>query len=407
MSNSSTITALDVGTGSVKAIIVEKRPEESGFKVLGRSESISSGVRKGVVSDPEKVSKIISATLNEVRRESGREVREVYVNINGNHISSISSKGLVSVSRADQKISQEDIDRVIEAAKAFSLPSNKEIIEVIPREFTVDKEGGIKDPLGLQGVRLETEILAVSGFSRYSKDLADSVLGADLQVSDLILGPLASAKAVLTQEERELGVAVVDIGAGTTSIAVFEEGNLIHIAVLPVGTNNIRNDIAIGLRINIETAEFIKNKFGASMFGDKKAKKEKIKIPGGEDIVFQRGELKKITEARILEMFEEIGKELKKVSRFGLLPAGVVLTGGGSKAPGLVEFTRKKMGLPCRIGFPRRFFPLDDDPAMSVLCGLALCGFEMEEGEGGRFANFDIFRKAGDKIKKVFRVFIP
>ncbi len=407
MSNPSTIAALDIGTGSIKAIIVEKRPEESGFKVLGRSESISSGVRKGVVSDPEKVSKIISATMDEARRESGREVKEVYANINGSHISSISSKGLVSVSRADQKISQEDIDRVIEAAKAFSLPSNKEILEVIPREFVVDKEGGIKDPLGLQGVRMETEILAICGFSRYSKDLAQAILGAGLQVSDLVLGPIASAKAVLTQEEKELGVAVIDIGAGTTTLAVFEEGSLLHLAVLPVGTNNMRNDIAIGLRVNIETAEFIKNKFGASMFGDKKTKKEKIKIPGGEDIIFQRGDLKKITEARITEIFEEVGKELKKIARFGLLPAGVVLTGGGAKSPGLVDFTRKKMGLPCRVGFPRRFFPLDEDPSMSVLCGLALCGFEMEEDEKGRFSDFDILKRTGEKIKKVFRVFIP
>ncbi len=407
MSNPSNIAALDIGTGSVKAIIVQKRPENSGFKVIGRAENISSGVRKGVVADPQKLSKIISSTVNEACAEMGVEVKEVYTNINGSHISSVSSKGLVSVSRADQKISQEDIDRVIEAAKAFSLPSNKEIMEVIPREFIIDKEGGIKDPLGLQGVRLETEILAITGFSRYIEDVSRAILDADLQVNDLIIGPVAAAKAVLTPEERELGVVLIDIGSGTTSLSVFEEGELVHTAVLPVGTNNIRNDIAVGLRINIETAEFIKNKFGESIFGDRKTKKEKIKVPGEEDVVFQRGELKKIAEPRLIEILEEIQKEIKKISRVGLLPAGVVLTGGGAKISGIVDFTKKKMGYHCRVGFPRRFFPLEDDPSLSVLCGLILCGIEFDEGNGKGFMEMDGIKKVGSKIKKIFKVFIP
>ncbi len=402
MSKLSTITALDIGTGTIKAMIAT--PEDAGFRVIGMAESISSGMRKGVVADTEKVSKIIVSTIEEARRESECSVEEVYANINGSHITSISSRGLVSVSRADQKISQEEVDRVIEAAKAFSLPSNREILEIVPREFIIDKEEGIKDPLGLQGVRLETEILAISGFSRYSEDLTKSILDADLQVSDLVLGPVASAKAVLTQEEKELGVAVIDIGAGTTSLAVFEEGEIMHTAVLPVGMNNIRNDIAIGLQINIEAAEFIKNKFGASTFGDKKSKKEKIKTPEGEDVVFQLSDLRKIVEARILEMFDEINKELKKISRAGLLPAGVVLTGGGANAVGLVDFAKKKMGLPCRIGTPRRFSQIEIDPSLSVLCGLVMYGAESDE-EG--VMEFKSLKGAGKKIKKFFKIFIP
>ena len=404
MSKSPTIAALDIGTGTIKAIIAQKSSEEPGFKVLGKSENISSGIRKGVITEPERVSRIIHTTMAEAMQEAGCVAEEVYANINGSHIFSISSKGLVSVSRADQKISQEDIDRVIEAAKAFSLPSNKEILEIIPREFIIDKEGGIKNPVGLQGVRLETEILAIGGFTPYSKNLTQSILNTKLQISDLILSPIASAKAVLTTEEKELGVAVVDIGAGTTGFSVYEEEELLHISVLPIGTNNIRNDIAIGLKINIETAEFVKNKFGASILGEKNNKKEKLKIPEGEEISFQRSDLKKIAEPRITEIFDEIEKELKKISRSGSLPAGLVLTGGGAKIPHLVGFARKKLGLPCRIGAPRRFFPLDDDPSLSVLCGLILEGSDMEEEEKG---NFDFSKGIGEKVKKVFKIFIP
>jgi len=398
-----TIAAVDVGTGSIKAIIVQKESEEGGYKVLGKAENISSGVRKGVVSDPERAGKIIQDTMAEAKREAGHEIDEVYANLNGAHIFSISSRGLISVSRADQEIAQEDVDRVIDAAKTFSLPANKEILEIIPREFVIDKEGGIKNPVGLHGVRLETEILAVGGFVSYSRNLSQAILNADLQVSDLIVSPTATARAILTVEEKELGVLVVDIGAGTTEIAVFEEGNLLHTAVLPVGTNNIRNDIAIGLRVDIETAEFIKNKYGGSILGDKSTKKEKLKSPAGEDVVFKRGDLKKIAEPRMAEIFEEIEKELKKISRNRLLPAGIVITGGGAKTPGIVDFARKKLGLPCRVGLPRRFFPPIEDPSFSTLCGLVLSGMDLEEEERGGL-NVKGFT---EKVKKIFRVFIP
>ncbi len=404
MSKTPITAAIDIGTGVVKAIIVQKQPEEAGFKVLGRAENISAGVRKGVVADPEMVGRIVRETIEEAEKEAGQEVDEVYTNINGMHLFCISSKGLISVARADQEIAQEDVNRVIDAAKTFSLPSNKEIIQTIPREFIIDREKGIKNPVGLHGVRLEAEIIAVGGFISYSHNLSQAILNADLQACDgLILGPIATARAVLTDQEKELGVLVVDMGAGTTSISVYEEGELLHLAVLPVGTNNIRNDIAIGLKVDIETAEFIKNKFGEAILGPKSTKKEKLKLPSGEEVSFQRNELRKIVEPRIVEIFDEIEKELKKISKSKLLPAGVVLTGGGAKIPHLVEFTRNKLGLPCRIGMPRRFFPLDDDPSLSTLCGLVLCGMDYEE-EGGGGVNF---KGVSNVFKKIFRAFIP
>jgi cell division protein FtsA len=403
MSKISTICAIDVGTSAIKAIIVQKNPEEAGFKVLGKAESISSGVRKGVVADPEKVAKVIRATVDEAKREAGQEVDEAYANINGVHIFCLSSKGIISVSRADQEIAQEDVNRVIDAAKTFSLPANKEILEIFPREFIIDKEKGIKNPVGLHGIRLETEIIAVGGFMSYSKNLTQAVLSANLQVSDLILGPIAAARAVLTPQEKELGSLVIDFGAGTTGVAVYEEGDLLHTFVLPVGTNNIRNDIAIGLKVDVETAEFIKNEFGQSILGEKSIKKEKLKIASGEEVIFQRNDLKKIAEPRIVEILDEIEKELKKISKNRLLPGGAVITGGGSKIPGLIELTREKLGIPCRLGVPRRFFSLEEDPSLSTLCGLVLCGVDLEEDEEGKIN----FKGAVSKFKNFFRIFIP
>ncbi len=403
MSKISTICAIDVGTSAIKAIIVQKNPEEAGFKVLGKAESISSGVRKGVVADPEKVAKIIRATADEAKREAGQEIDEVYANINGMHIFCLSSKGIISVSRADQEIAQEDVDRVIDAAKTFSLPNNKEILEIFPREFIIDKEKGIKNPVGLHGIRLEAEITAVGGFMSYSKNLSQAVLSANLQVNDLIIGPIAAARAVLTPQEKELGAFVIDFGAGTTGVSVYEEGDLLHTVVLPVGTNNIRNDIAIGLKIDVETAEFIKNEFGQAILGEKSTKKEKLKVASGEEVIFQRSDLKKIAEPRIVEILDEIEKELKKISKNRVLPGGAVITGGGSKIPGLVDFTREKLGVPCRLGVPRRFFSLEEDPSLSTLCGLVLCGADLEEEEDGKIN----FKGAVSKFKKIFRVFIP
>ncbi len=402
MSKTPIIAAVDVGTGVIKAIIVQKQIEEAGMKVLGKAENISSGVRKGVVTDPERVGRIVKSTIEEAKREAGHEVDDVYANINGIHIFCLPSKGLISVSRADQEIAQEDVDRVIDAAKTFSLPANKEILEIFPREFIIDREKGIKNPVGLHGVRLEAEIVAVGGFASYSRNLTQALLAADLQVNDLIINPIAAARAVLTTQDKEEGVLVIDFGAGTTGISIYEEGELLHTAVLPMGTNNIRNDIAVGLRIDTETAEFIKNKFGASIIGPKSTKKEKLKLPSGEEFSFQRNQLRKIAEPRILEILNEVEKEMKKVSKKSL-PAGVVLTGGGAKIPHLIEFTRDKLGLHCRLGTPRRFFPIERDTGLSTLCGLVLCGMDLEEEEEGKINFKGIF----SRITKAFRVFIP
>ncbi|PIP23677.1 MAG: cell division protein FtsA [Candidatus Nealsonbacteria bacterium CG_4_10_14_0_2_um_filter_38_17] len=407
MPHSSIVAGLDIGTNSTKIIICHKKFKEENLQVLGTGETVSSGIRKDVVVDIEKAAETIKNALSIAQESSGQKVDSVYVNIGGGHIFVTSSHGLISVSRADQKISEIDIERVIQAAQTFSLPPNREILEVFPKEFIVDGEKGIKEPLGMQGVRLEAEILALCGFSPFIKNLTQAVLSADLHINDLVPSPLASARAVLNPRQRELGVAVLDIGAGTTGLAVFEEGTLIHTSVFPVGSANITSDIAIGLKTDIDTAEKIKLEFGSCIY-TKSYKKGKISIPSTENhLVFSQKMLVDIVEARVSEIFDLAQKELKKISRAGLLPAGIVLTGGGAKLPKIVDLAKKELKLPARIGVAEGFFPTQEDPSLSTVCGLVLGAADsLETGEG--FPLFFAFGKnLGNKIKKIFRIFIP
>lgn len=405
MAYNNIIAGLDIGTSATKLMIAQKRLKEPDLKILGSSELLSRGIRKGVVVNTEEASEVIQEILKKIQESSGKRIDSVYVNIGGSHIFVTPSRGLISVSRADQKISEADIERVIQAAQTFSLPSNREILDVYPREFIVDGEGGIKEPLGMQGVRLEAEVLVLCSFSPFVKNLTQSVLSTDLQINDLIPSPLASAKAVLTPRQKELGVAILDIGAGTTGLAVFEEGSLIHVAIFPVGSANITNDIAIGLKTDIDTAEKIKLEMGSCLYSKgKKKKKTEIK---GEDssLVFSEKELVDIIEPRVSEIFDLVNKELKKISRAGLLPSGIVLVGGGARLSKIVDLAKKELKLPTRIGIPYGFFPQKEDPSFATVCGLVREGTDLLEGEEGIFSSFG--KKFGNKIKKIFRIFIP
>lgn len=404
MAKTRIITGLDIGSSTIKVLVVKKKSKEENLEVLGLSEEVSSAIRKGVVINPVEVSNLIRNAVEKTEEEIGHRINSAYVNVGGSHIFSTCSRGLVSVSRADQKISQEDIKRVLEAAQTFSFPSNREILEVFPKEFIIDGEKGIKEPLGMQGVRLEADVLVLGGFAPYIKNLTTAVLNAGLQINDLILSPLASSRAVLSPREKELGVALLDIGAGTTGLAIFEEGDLIHLAIVPIGSGHITNDIAIGLKSDIDTAERIKLEFG-TLFFQGGHKKEKIELAEDENLVFSPKQLTEIITSRVSEIFGEINKELKKISRQGLLPAGVVLTGGGAKLPKIKEFTKKELKLPCRIGKPKGFSsPFQEDSRFSVACGLVLKGLDLEERE----KEFSFPGEGvSSKIKKIFKIFIP
>jgi len=395
------IVALDVGTNSIKALVVQKG-SDSDLETLAFLSKPVIGIRRGIVVDVQNVARVIAEVQEEIETQVGQKLDSAYVNVSGSHILCVFSQGKVAVSRADKEVSEEDIDRVVEDAKTFSVFPNREILDVFPRHFMVDGEK-VKEAVGMRGVRLEVEALMVYVFSPYYQNLNQSILSAGFhEIKDVIPSPLAAARAVLSSSQKELGVALLDIGEGTSSLAVFEEGSLIHLAVLPIGSGNITHDIAIGLKTDIDIAENIKKEFG-SCFLSKKEQKEKIEIKEPEPLVFHRKDLVKIIEARMSEIFEEANKELKKISKDKLLPAGVVLTGGGSKTPGIIELAKKELNLPCRVGKPKGFLGLNKDPSLATVCGLALAGFDSEiEG-----VSPSVIEEIVSKVKNFFRFLIP
>ncbi len=379
------ISGLDIGTNSIKALVVLKKPQEKDLEIVSQAEVENIGMRKGVVINSNAVSQKIIEAVNICREGLEKKIESVVISINGSHLLFLPGRGLVSVSRADQKISEADIERALQASRSISLSANQEILEVFPQEFIIDGQPGIKEVEGLRGIRLEAKTLCLAAFSPYLKNLSDSVLGADLEIEHILPSVIASAQAVLDQKEKELGVALIEIGAGTTGLAVFEEGNLINAMVFPLGSNNITNDIAIILKTEIEEAENIKKGFvGFSLRESRKA-------------------ISKIIEARTKEIFSEVNKELKKAGKTKL-PAGVVLTGGGAKLSKIVDFAKKELKLHCRLGLPKGFSPEIDDPSWSTVCGLVLEGAKIFEGEDDLpFSEKGIFKK----IKAIFKTFIP
>lgn len=407
MAKSQIITGLDIGSSTIKVLVAKNDPKKEELEVLAFDEENSLGTRKGVVVEPEETTAQIQLVFEKIKNQINKKINSVYLNIGGSHIFSTVSRGLVSVSRADQKISFEDIERLMQAAQTFNLPPNREVLELIPKEFIVDGERGLKEVLGLKGIRLEAEVLVFGGFGPYIKNLTTAVLNAGVQIEDLVISAIASSRSTLTKKEKELGVALLDIGAGTTDIAVFEEGNLIHLAVLPIGSANITNDIAIILKTDVDVAERIKLEFG-TLFFQGTDKKEKIRLDDGEILIFSRRQLSKIIEARVSEIFREVNKELKKISRYQSLPGGIVLTGGGAKMPKIREFAKKEFRLPSRIGKPQGFSSLQEDPKLATVCGLVLKALDLKtEKEDFRGAFSFPSKTFFNKLKNFFKIFIP
>ncbi|TSC75432.1 MAG: hypothetical protein G01um101430_274 [Parcubacteria group bacterium Gr01-1014_30] len=399
------ITGLDIGSSSCKLMVAAFPKRGGDLEILGFSEEPSLGIRKGVVINPAEVSACARAALTKLGEKSGLDLDSAYINVGGAHMFAVPSRGLVSVSRADQKISQEDVDRVLLAAQTFPLPLNREVLEVFPREFIVDGEGGIKEPQGLSGVRLEVEVLALGGFSPYIKNLTSAVLGSGLQVDDLIFSPLAASRAVLSQREKELGVCLLDVGSGNTGLAIFEEGDLVHLNVFPFGSGNITSDIAIYLKSDIDLAERVKFEFGTAIFQGQD-KREKVELDDEETLVFSKKQISKVIEDRVSEMFSEVNKELKRLGK-QQLPSGIVLTGGGVKLPRIKEFAKKEFRLHCRLGKIKGFLSSPEDPQLATLCGLVLSGADLETDRIGWSKSSFSGKGIGGRLKKIFKIFVP
>jgi len=408
------ISGLDIGSSNIRLVVAKKAKTSSKPEILSTAFLPSFGIRKGVITDIQEVTDVIKKVLEEGERTCGRPIEHAYVSVGGSHIATTRSCGVAAISRADGEISEEDIGRVIKQAEAISLPRNREVIHVIPREFIIDGERGIKDPLGMHGIRLEVETLIIHGSTPFLKNFYKclEVLGL-LDLNKMVLSPLSSSRAVLSKRQKELGVLMLDIGGGTTGMAVFEEGDLLHTAILPLGSSHITNDIAIGLRIPIDIAERIKTEFGSAISSEisKMEKVEFAKMGLEEAGEFSRKEVSAMIEARLYEIFDLVNKELIKIGKAGLLPAGVVITGAGAKLPFLVDLAKKVLKLPAQIGFPREseFGGLVDrieDPSFSSAAGLVLWGKDDLEGEEG--AKISLSGSGfGTKIKKIFKTFFP
>ena len=335
MASGNIVTGLDIGTYSIKALVAQRKGKD--WEVLSYAEIPSFGLRKGAVVSVEETSKNMQMIMSGVEKDCNRRINSVFVNIGGSHLYVTPSDGIISVSRADQRISREDVERVLQATKAINIPHNEEVLDVFVREYIIDDQKGIKQPEGLTGIRLEAKVLLLCYFQPYFTNLTQAVLNSKLQINDVIPSPLAAANAVLTPQQKELGVALIDIGAATTSLAVFEEGELIHLAVFPIGSANITNDIAIGLKTEVAIAESIKKQHGTCMFAktekDKKDQsRKKIEVfDKSSSLNFTKKNLVDIIEPRVSEILDLIQKELKKINRQELLPGGIVLTGGGAK----------------------------------------------------------------------------
>jgi cell division protein FtsA len=374
-------------------------------------------MRKGVIIDLEDVVKSIKNSVQKAEMMAGVQIEDVYVAVGGGHLRCVPTKGVIGVGRADGEVTKEDVERVVNSSQAINIAQNYEILHIIPQSFSLDDQKGIREPIGMAGVRLEMKGLIVMGFIPYLKNIAKCINLAGLELLGFVAAPLASAKAILNKRQQELGVVSVDIGGETTSLAVYEERELVYLAVLPVGANHITNDVAIGLRTSIDVAEKVKLKYGSAISSEIN-KNEKINLANlssDEEGVVSRHHVAEIVEARVEEIFELVEKELQKINRSALLPAGAVLTGGGACLYGMVDLAKLNLKLPAQVGFPSGLSGLVDkidDPSCSVAVGAILWvlkeGHQSEiKGPTGGNSDKDKFDQILNNAKKWLKNLLP
>src|SRR3989339_1392109 len=335
-------TGLDIGSHAIRVAVGKSVPAVGGKEqvhIIGAVEVPSMGVNKGPITNFEDAVFSVSKALEQAERLTGLPLSASWVGITGSHILSQESRGVVGVARSDGEIRDEDVERAIEAARTVATPTNYEILHVIPKSFIVDGQHGVKDPVGMNGIRLEVDALIIQGLSSQIKNLTKCVYRTGLDIEDVVFSILATSESVVTDRQKDLGVCVVNIGASTTSLVIFEEGDILHTAVLPIGSDHVTSDIAIGLRTSIEVAEQMKLRH-ATCLTEEVGKKDDINLAelgAVEEEWVGRRFVADITEARVSEIFELVDRELQKIDRSGMLPAGVVLTGGGAKLAGILE----------------------------------------------------------------------
>jgi len=398
------IVGVDVGTSKICVVVGEQKPE-GGLDVIGIGSAESMGLRKGVVVSLDKTVEGIRKATDDAELMAGIEISRVYVGISGAHIRGFNSRGVIGISAKQQEINREDVKRVIEAARPAGMPADSEIIHVLPQEFKVDDHDGILEPTGMTGRRLEVNAHIVTGSTTAIQNMLTCVQRAGLTVEGKVLVQKANAEAVLTRDETEMGVALIDIGAGTTNLSIFERGSLWHTAVIPVGGFNFTNDIAIGLRTPLPAAEKIKKKYGCvlSQFLEEEAVLEVNGVGTSKVKMVPQQLLVNILQPRAEELFCLIHEEIRKAGYDGVINAGLVLTGGGSLLMGLPEVAQLEFDLPARVGRPSGIGGLVDvvsSPAYATAIGLIKFGrSEADLDSGGSSTGV---RRLFSRIKDFF-----
>ena len=368
------IVGLDIGSRKVCTVVGELG-EDDQIEIIGIGTAPSLGIRKGVIIDLDQAIQSVKESIESAERMAGIRINSAFISIAGSHITSVNSKGVIAISGESPEITENDIEKVIEAAKAGIVSSEKELIHTLSREFIVDGQSGISDPLGMSGARLECKVHIITGSITAVQNLIKCVEEAGLDIEEIIFGTLASSNAILSNAEKELGILLIDIGAGTTEIAIFVEGGLAYSAVLPVGGVQITNDLAVGLRTSIEEAEKIKISYGSAV--EKSVSPEKLieisSINGKEKHNVSEKYLVEIIEPRVSEIFNFVGMEVRKSGCYSMIPGGIVITGGSSLLPGISKVAEQVLNLPSRLGRPHYEGELADminDPSYSEAIGL-------------------------------------
>jgi len=347
--NQERFIGLDIGTSQVRCVVGMFDPNGSSMpSIIGHGSAPNQGMRRGAVVHVDDVAEAIVRAVTEAERIAGVQIKQATVNVNGSHVSGLNSEGVIAISAANREITAEDRMRVEEAATIVSLPPNREIVQFFAKNYSLDGQRNIKDPVGMHGVRLEVDAHIVTAASPNLRNLDMALEKAEITATHHTVSGLAAAEAVLTRQQREAGVGLLDIGAGTTNLIVFEDGEVQHVAVLPIGGQHITNDLAIGLKTDLDVAEQVKLQH-ADLRHDAKKVNARVQV-GDKAHHFQPEEIAMIVEARVEELLEYVDKELQKIKRSRKLPGGVVLTGGTAKLPGLDDFARDKLQLPARIG---------------------------------------------------------
>lgn len=405
------ITGIDIGSNTIK-LAVGQKDSDGYINVIGGVEVQSEGITKGMVSSLEDAVSCISRLVEQAERMIGIQIDHIYLGISGTHISSQNSHGVVAIAKSDGEIRQDDIERALSAAQAVASPHNYEIMHVLPQEFIVDGQRGIKDAVGMTGVRLEVEAHVIQGLISQNKNLTSAIYRCGLDIDDYMFSIIATSEAILTKKQKDLGVCLVNIGQSITTMIVYEDNNVLTTAVLPIGSRHITTDLAICLKTNVNITEQIKIKYGIE---DEKTldKKEFINLsefdPANLDKV-SRKDIKRIIEARVEEIFNMVDKELKKIGKNSKLPAGIVLTGGGSKLNGIVNIAKNVCKLPAELGYVQNVNSVIDkidDPAFSTAIGLVLVGSKYEEEELGSRKKKKGSNGFFTKLKGIFNKVIP